>query len=182
MIVLAYVESQCTKFHTAGWLCWFFTSFYLESYTWPNAISQCIWQWTCVKCCANVGKVLQIPWQWLDKHSRKKAWAIHGCLNEMLGSEQTEKGETGEEQSQEHAHNFLFTKNSSWQAKQSILHTTVTFYGNCVKICSCITMHHLTLPFSPGNSWPRTTWLLAPTHPTRLTRPPSTFFCFFDWR
>jgi hypothetical protein len=29
----------------------------------------------------------------------------------------------------------LFTKNSSWQAKQSISHNTVTFYGDCVKIC-----------------------------------------------
>jgi hypothetical protein len=27
----------------------------------------------------------------------------------------------------------LFTNSSSWQAKQSILHTTVTFYGDCPK-------------------------------------------------
>jgi hypothetical protein len=27
----------------------------------------------------------------------------------------------------------MFTKNSSWQAKQSITHTTVTFYCDCVK-------------------------------------------------
>jgi hypothetical protein len=83
----------------------------------------------------------------------------------------TEKGETGEEQTQEHAHQFLltsrglFTKNSSWQAKQSIPHTTVTFYGDCKKMCKdfalnfgnnrtgCCntTTHCLTLPFSPGN-------------------------------
>jgi hypothetical protein len=37
----------------------------------------------------------------------KKAQAIHGCLNYVLGSEQTEKGKIGEEQSKEHAHNFL---------------------------------------------------------------------------
>jgi hypothetical protein len=40
----------------------------------------------------------------------------------MLSSGQTEKGETGEEQSQALAHHFLtsrglFTNNSSWQAK-----------------------------------------------------------------
>jgi hypothetical protein len=29
----------------------------------------------------------------------------------------------------------LFIKNSSWWAKQSIPHTTVTFYGNCMKMC-----------------------------------------------
>jgi hypothetical protein len=58
----------------------------------------------------------------------------------------------------------LFTKNSSWQAKQSIPHTTVTIYGDSVKMCEdfapnfgdkrtacCITTtHHLKLPFSPG--------------------------------
>jgi hypothetical protein len=58
----------------------------------------------------------------------------------------------------------LFTKNSSWQAKQS-MHTTVTFYSDCVKMCEdfalnfgdkrtgcCImTMHCLTLPCSPRN-------------------------------
>jgi hypothetical protein len=55
----------------------------------------------------------------------------------------------------------LFTNNSSWQAKQSILHTTVTFYGEWVKMCEdfapnfgdkrtscCMTTHRLTLPFS----------------------------------
>jgi hypothetical protein len=51
-----------------------------------------------------------------------------------------EKGETGEDQSQEHAHHFLissglFAKNSSLQTKQPIQLTTVTFYGDCVKMC-----------------------------------------------
>jgi plasmid maintenance system killer protein len=51
---------------------------------------------------------------------------------------ETEKGETGEEQSQEHVHHFsltsegLFTKNSSWQAKHSLLHTIETFWGHSV--------------------------------------------------
>jgi hypothetical protein len=59
----------------------------------------------------------------------------------------------------------LFTKNLSWQAKQSILLTTVTFYEDCMKMCKgfnlnfgderagcCITITrcHM-LPFSPGN-------------------------------
>jgi hypothetical protein len=29
--------------------------------------------------------------------------------------------------------------------------------------------------FSPRNSLPKTTWLLSPTHPTRLTWRPATF-------
>jgi hypothetical protein len=36
-----------------------------------------------------------------------KARAIQGCLNGILGSGQTEKDKTGEEQSQEHAYHFL---------------------------------------------------------------------------
>jgi hypothetical protein len=56
----------------------------------------------------------------------------------------------------------LFTKNWSWQAKQSIPHITVTFYGDCVKMCEDVvpnfgdkrtgccttTTLHLTLPFT----------------------------------
>jgi hypothetical protein len=54
---------------------------------------------------------------------------------------ETEKGGTGEEQSQEHWSSFawtpvgLFSKKSSWQAKQSIPHTNVTFYGDFMKMC-----------------------------------------------
>jgi hypothetical protein len=75
----------------------------------------------------------------------------------------------------------LFTKNSNWQAKQSIPHITVTFYGDCVKTCEhfapnfgykrtgcCITTtHRLALPFSPGNVFPHPTWL-SPPPPTFL--------------
>jgi hypothetical protein len=35
-----------------------------------------------------------------------------------------------------------------------------------------MTMRCLTLPFSPGNFWPETTWLSYPTFPT--------FACFSD--
>jgi hypothetical protein len=73
-------------------------------------------------------------------------------------------------------------KTLSCQAKQSIPHTTVTFHGNCVKMCEdfvpnlgdkttgcCITTtHQLTLHFSPGNSWTKTTQFSSPTHPIFL--------------
>jgi hypothetical protein len=42
------------------------------------------------------------------------------------------KRETSEAKNQEQ---LIITKNSSWQAKQSIPHTTVTFYGDCMKMC-----------------------------------------------
>jgi hypothetical protein len=59
----------------------------------------------------------------------------------------------------------MFTNNSFWQAKQSVLRMTVMFYGNCMKMCEdltpnfgdkrtgyCImTTRPLTLPFSTEN-------------------------------
>jgi hypothetical protein len=113
----------------------------------------------------------------------------------MLGSEKTDKDETGEEQSQEHSHNFPWHQEDCSQRihhsrqKQSIPHAAVAFYGDCVKmfkdnfgdkrIGRCITTtHHLTLSFQPGNFWPKTTWLSSPTHPIRLTWFPATFVCF----
>jgi hypothetical protein len=72
------------------------------------------------------GKAWWRPWQWIDKRSGKKALTLHGKskLNE------TEKGETGEQPSQEHAHHIsltsggLFTNNWFWHAEQSIPHST----------------------------------------------------------
>jgi hypothetical protein len=62
-------------------------------------------------------------------------------------------------------------KKLTWQAKHSVLHTTVMFYSNCMKICEdftlnfgdktagCCTMktHNFTFPFSPGNFLPKST-------------------------
>jgi hypothetical protein len=61
----------------------------------------------------------------------------------------------------------------------------VTFYGGCVKISKdfapnfgdkrtsyCInTTHHLTLPITPGNFWPKKNMTIVPHHPTILCFP-----------
>jgi hypothetical protein len=63
----------------------------------------------------------------------RKHEAVHGKSKLT----ETEKGERG----QEHCSSFsltssgLLTKNSSWQAKESVPHTTVTSYGVFVKMC-----------------------------------------------
>jgi hypothetical protein len=49
---------------------------------------------------------------------------------------------TGEDQSQDPAYNlFLYPKNSSWQAKQLIPHTTVMFYSDCVNISNDVSLN-----------------------------------------
>jgi hypothetical protein len=80
-----------------------------------------------IKFCANQEKCNDEmrSWQWLNKRSRKKAWAVH----RKSKLTETKTGETGGGQSQEYAHQLtsrgLFTNNSSWQTKQSILHTYI---------------------------------------------------------
>jgi hypothetical protein len=114
-------------------------------------------------------------WQWLDKRSGKEAW-----------------GETYEEQIQEHVYHFLWYQAECSQRirpgrPNSQFRITVTFYGDWVKMCDDFTQifgdkrtdcyitmkHSLTLPSSPGNLLPKTTWLSSPH---------TLLFCFSDWR
>jgi hypothetical protein len=91
----------------------------------------------------------------------EKARTVHGKYNLT----ENEKGETGQQQSQEllsTSSKGLFIKNSSCQTKQSIPHTTVALHGDYVKMWedlaanfgdertgSCImTKHRLIFPFS----------------------------------
>jgi hypothetical protein len=84
---------QCTTFQAAGWKCWFFSSFYWESWNWPDAISQWNRQRNSIKFCINLGtKVRRRPWQWLDKRSENKACDVHG---KSKLPEMGKKGETG---------------------------------------------------------------------------------------
>jgi hypothetical protein len=69
-----------------------------------------------------------------------------------------------------------FTSNSPRQTKQFNPHTTVGFYGNCVKMCEdfvrnfgnkragfCFTtMYRLTLPFATGNSFTINNTIVVP--------------------
>jgi hypothetical protein len=89
--VVAYLGSQCTKFHTDEWMCWFFTPFHLESCIWADTILFWIRQRNSIKFTTNLRKVRRRLWKWLDK---------------------TEKSETGEEQSQEHGYHFLWHRGS----------------------------------------------------------------------
>jgi hypothetical protein len=99
MIVIAYLGSQCTTFHTA--LRWTLQRNSIQFYL-------------------NLEKLRRRPWQWLDKRSGKKAWAVHGCLNGMPGSMQTEESREVKNKVEGMLIIFFDIKNLSWQSKQSI--------------------------------------------------------------
>jgi hypothetical protein len=122
----------------------------------------------------DVHQILWKSYKKCDKDPDNDQTSVWGRKHEPY---RPKKGETSEKQSQELGYHFsltsreLFLKNWSWQSKQSIPHTTMTFYSDCMKICEdfalkfgdkrtgfCMTTtHHLTLPFSPGNFLPKTT-------------------------
>jgi hypothetical protein len=165
-----YFGSQCMKFTQLGGRA-DLLSFYLELCIWPDVISRWIWQQVCIRFVEISEKVQWRPWQWLDKCFRKKAWAIHRKSKLAKTEERRDRWRAKSRACSSFCLTLrkLVANNSSCQAKQSIPHTTVMFYGYCVKIyedffansgikgtgCCIITMHHLTLPFSPGSFWPK---------------------------
>jgi hypothetical protein len=86
---------------------------------WPDAIL--LWIRQRNKCASDFVQIFERvwwrPWQWLDKRSEKKAWAVHRCSNGMSKLTKTEKGKTGSERSQSHAHHFLWHQ---WDHSQII--------------------------------------------------------------
>jgi hypothetical protein len=86
-LILAYLGSQYTEFHTAGWMCWFVMSFYLEFFIWPDAVLQWIWQWVYIKFCANLKKKKKKSTKTLAMIRQvlgKKAWVVCRCLNRKV--------------------------------------------------------------------------------------------------
>jgi hypothetical protein len=94
---------------------------------------------------------------------------IHGCLSGILGSGQTEKCETRERERSKSMLIIFFHKEFVLAGQTAPY--CCDFYGDYVRMCDdftlnvcdwrtgcCITTtHHLTLPFPPGNFWPKTT-------------------------
>jgi hypothetical protein len=82
------------------------------------------------------GKVGRRPSKWLDKRSGKKEWAVYGKYKLT----ETEKGETVEEQSQEHAHHFLWHEDDCSQRirpDRSNSYFRVLLWGFTAIVCKC---------------------------------------------
>jgi hypothetical protein len=98
IVLLAYLASQYTKFHSAGGCCSLVSGLMRFRH---GSNKRAALHFVYIS-----ENMRRRPFKWLDKRSGKKAWTVHGCLNGVLGSGQTENGETGQEQNEEHAHYF----------------------------------------------------------------------------
>jgi hypothetical protein len=195
VIVLAYFWRQSTKFQTVGYAWWFFTSFYLQSYIWPDMILRHIRQKNS-KCashfvkpsCPGLSLVTRAEFVVMTLRQSNKPY------NRKVQTHWLQKRRDGLRARSRRACS-LITKNLSWQAKQPIPHTTMVFYGNCVKnmrwLCLRLwqqlnwLLHHnkpfhtyfFTREFST-----KTIWQSFHTNPILLTWPPLTFLSFWhNW-
>jgi hypothetical protein len=187
MIVLAYLGSQSTTFHAAGWMCWFFTSFYLELCIWPDVMSRWIWQRNSIKFCANLIKsemeTLAMTRQMFREESTRSKWKSPTHRDRKWWDRWRAK-------SKEHAHHFFLHQGdcsqrihpsrtnshfhillwhfmaTTWKCAKTLPWTGDKRTGCCITI-----MHHLPLPFSLRNFLSKTTWLSSFTHPTFSVSP-----------
>jgi hypothetical protein len=112
VIVLAYLESQCTKFHATGWMYWFLC-FYVH-FIWCD-ISM-VQRQICPRVCANLGKsTTETPAIIRQAFGEETMICTQVFQWKNPDSLRLKKGKTGEEQSQEHAHNVLWHQEDSLQ-------------------------------------------------------------------
>jgi hypothetical protein len=161
-----------------------FMFFYLESFIWPDAILRWIRQRNSIKFCANFGKCDGDPGNdktslWGRKHELYSgvwmAYLVQGRLKNL---------EAVEDQNGKHSHHFLWYQ---WNCSQRIHpgmlnrvpHTTVMFYGSCLKKCKDFTVNFNNNAPSQASFFARDFFYQKhdchpPTHPT--------FLCFHNWR
>jgi hypothetical protein len=186
IIVLAYLRSQCTKFHAAGLMCWIFMPFYLVMCIWAYAISWWIQQGACIKFCANLGKsatqtvalIRQVFRENSMSHTRVSEW--NARFREGQKTWDRWRAKSGASSSFSLTSKGSFIWNLSWQAKQSIPHITVMFYRKCAKI----SLRTLATKELDNASWQRTVShflflhgifyqnnIVIPTQPTSFASP-----------
>jgi hypothetical protein len=114
-------------------------------------------QQQCVNVLVELHQITSDNATWIYGYDRGKETILPMEKSKLI---ETEKGIIGEEQSQEHAQEFIL-------AGSQFCILLLTFYGECEKMCKhfipnfgdrrtgcCImTTHHITLPFSPEISY-----------------------------
>jgi hypothetical protein len=111
MVVLSYPVSQCTTLRGAEWTCWFLRPFIWNRLSGVMQFCDGSDKGKAAHFVHVSEKLRRILWLRLDKRSGKKVWAVRGKCNIT----ETDKGETGEEQSQEHPHTILWYQGDSSQ-------------------------------------------------------------------
>jgi hypothetical protein len=106
---------------------------------WPDVILRWIrqwWirQWVCINLCANFGKSVTETLAMIRQAFREESMS-HTSVFEL-------HVQTYQDQKRQHSWwRGMPTKNLYWHAKQSVPHTTVIFYGDCMKIWKDFTLN-----------------------------------------
>jgi hypothetical protein len=141
MIILAYLGSQSTKFHAAGWTCWF-----LRPFIWSRVPGLMPFRDGSDKGTATMqtllSRVIIGDGSWIygyDPETKQQS-----SQQKIPNSSRPKEARQVNMRSQEDVHNMfivsfdikrLLKKNSTWQAKEQFLHTSEKLYGDCLKIC-----------------------------------------------
>jgi hypothetical protein len=173
MIVLAYLGSQCTKFYAAGWLADLLCPFIWSRCNFAMDLTNK--QWVCIKFCANLRKsaieTLEVIRQVFGEENRSCTWKVQTRRDLKRWDRLRVKSRAFSSFSM--TSQRIRPGNPNSQLCILLWHFMVTVW-KCVKsspwtlVTKDLAVACLTLPFSSGNSWPKT-WLSSPTHLTRLT-------------
>jgi hypothetical protein len=142
MIALAYLESQCTYFLAVGWTCWFLRPIICSRVSGLMRFRDESDKGTASDLCKSRKESATETLAMIRQAFGRKVWTWHGKSKFT----ETVKGETGEEQSEERAHYFLWHQGD---CSQRICPGRPNSHFRILLVC-CITITHR---LAAGNFW-----------------------------